>query len=159
MLLIAKEVGEKLLRRKWSLATAESCTGGLVATLITDVAGSSQWFDRGFITYSNASKMQMLGVLPATLNDYGAVSLNTVEEMASGAISQSDANCSIAISGIAGPSGGSDTKPVGSVCIAWQTLSCSVVSECCLFVGDREQIREKAAIYSLQKLSLLLSVE
>lgn len=153
---IARIVGEKLLDKGWMLTTAESCTGGMISMLVTDVAGSSQWFDRGFVTYTNESKQQMLGVSETTLVRYGAVSLQTVAEMAKGAITNSSAHCSIAISGIAGPGGGSEQKPVGTVCIAWLTPKTDVISESYLFSGGREQIRKQAAFQALNRLAELI---
>ena len=153
---IAKQLGEKLLARQYFLATAESCTGGLVAKLITDIPGSSSWFDRGFVTYTNQSKIDMLGVAAETLETYGAVSQQTVEEMANGAITHSKAQCSIAISGVAGPSGGSAEKPVGTVCIAWGVPGAPVKSGTFLFNGDREQIRFQAADKALSVLAEMI---
>lgn len=153
MEMIAKSVGEKLLSKGWFLATAESCTGGLVSKLVTDVAGSSQWFDRGFITYTNDAKIQMLGVSESTLNQYGAVSEQTVREMAEGVVVRSAAQCSIAISGIAGPSGGSLEKPVGTICFAWKWPDQETQSCAKHFEGDRESIRQQAAIYCLEQLA------
>lgn len=153
---IAEEVGYKLLSKAWFLTTAESCTGGLIAKLLTDVPGSSQWFDRGFVTYTNEAKEEMLAVSELTLRSYGAVSEQTVTEMASGAIESSRAQCSVAISGVAGPTGGSAEKPVGTVCFAWCIPESTTVTETHVFEGDREQVREKAALYCLQKLSSLL---
>lgn len=116
---LAVQVGEQLSRRGLLLATAESCTGGWAASAITAIAGSSGWFDRGFVTYSNLAKQEMLGVLPATLESHGAVSEATAREMALGAVGRSAAHMGVAISGIAGPGGGTDAKPVGTVCFAW----------------------------------------
>ena len=132
----------------------KSCTGGLVAKYITDIAGSSAWFDRGFVTYSNRSKQEMLGVDEQTLQENGAVSEAVVKQMALGALKRSAANYSIAVSGVAGPSGGSEAKPVGTVCFAWGLDNDQVLTETCHFVGDRESIREQAARYCLEKLSV-----
>ena len=153
---IAMLVGEKLLTKSWFLATAESCTGGMVSMLITDVAGSSQWFERGFVTYSNQSKQQMLGVSEKTLNCFGAVSHETVQEMVVGAIKNSNAHCGISISGIAGPDGGSEDKPVGTVFIGWKIPDSEAESEKLLFQGSRQEVREQAAQYSLEKLFKLI---
>ena len=117
---LARRVGEVLLPRGQMLAVAESCTGGWVAKCITDIAGSSQWFDRGFVTYTNAAKETMLGVQAATLDTAGAVSEATVREMVQGALANSRADWALAISGIAGPGGGVPGKPVGTVCFAWR---------------------------------------
>ena len=149
MIEIAQLVGEELLYRQLSIATAESCTGGLVSSLITEITGSSQWFDRGFVTYSNEAKQEMLGVSENTLLKHGAVSATTVSEMALGAIKYSRASCSIAISGVAGPTGGSPEKPVGTVFIAWKTPRADVTAERFLFSGDRASIRRQAAYFSL----------
>ena len=113
------ELGERLHERGWWLSCAESCTGGGIAAALTDVAGSSAWFDRGFVTYSNQAKQEMLGVSPETLMRYGAVSRETVVEMAGGALLRSKADLSVAVSGVAGPGGGTADKPVGTVWIAW----------------------------------------
>lgn len=109
-----------LLERRWLLCTAESCTGGLIAAACTDLAGSSNWFERGFVTYSNAAKVAMLGVLPATLDAHGAVSDPVAREMAQGALARSEAQVAVAVTGIAGP-GGSEFKPEGRVCFALAT--------------------------------------
>ncbi len=156
MQVVAKTVGEKLLAKGCFLSTAESCTGGLVAKLVTDVPGSSQWFERGFITYTNRAKREMLGVSAQTLSRYGAVSEATVREMAQGAVRNSQADSSIAISGIAGPTGGSEEKPVGTVCMAWLTADQLLLAETCHFAGDREQVRESAALHALQRFCDLL---
>ena len=116
---LVHELAEHLLQRGWWLSCAESCTGGGIATALTDVAGSSAWFDRGFVTYSNQAKQEMLGVSAETLERFGAVSRETVVEMAGGALLRSKANLTVAVSGIAGPGGGTIDKPVGTVWIAW----------------------------------------
>ena len=116
---LAIDVGRALAVRKWTLATAESCTGGLVAGAITDIAGSSGWFDRGFVTYSNEAKVDLLGVRPETLARFGAVSEATVREMAAGALGRSRADIAVAVTGVAGPAGGTPEKPVGLVWFAW----------------------------------------
>jgi len=147
---ISQYVGEKLLAKNWKISVAESCTGGLVSKMMTDIAGSSQWFDRGFITYTNEAKIDMLAISESTLEKYGAVSLQIVEEMAAGVLANSLAEISLAISGIAGPSGGSVEKPVGTVCFAWANKQGQSLSEVKLFSGDREAIRLKAANYALE---------
>ena len=134
------------------LATAESCTGGWVAQVVTATAGSSSWFDRGFVTYSNRSKQDMLGVSSATLTQHGAVSEPTAREMAAGAIKHSAAQVALAITGIAGPGGGSADKPVGTVCFAWALADGRVESCTCYFPGDRETIRRQAVERALQGL-------
>lgn len=137
---VVQEVAGHLLRRGWWLTCAESCTGGGIATALTDVAGSSAWFDRGFVTYSNQAKVEMLGVNAATLERYGAVSEETVIEMAQGAIDFSAAQLSVAVSGIAGPGGGSETRPVGTVWLAWATPD-GVDARREHFAGDRLAVR------------------
>ncbi|MFZ2628220.1 MAG: nicotinamide-nucleotide amidohydrolase family protein [Rugosibacter sp.] len=134
------------------VATAESCTGGWVAQVITHTAGSSAWFERGFITYSNAAKIEMLGVRAATLAEQGAVSEATACEMAAGALAHSTASISLAITGIAGPTGGSVTKPVGAVCFAWCRTGETAQAETQRFAGDREAIRRQAVVHALQGL-------
>ena len=116
---LSARLGEALLKHEYILSLAESCTGGMASSLITEIAGSSAWFDCGFVTYSNAAKQKMLGVSTQTLEQYGAVSEETALEMALGAINHSQANIAGSITGIAGPSGGTINKPVGTVCFAW----------------------------------------
>jgi nicotinamide-nucleotide amidase len=135
-----------------SIATAESCTGGWVAQVITHTAGSSAWFERGFVTYSNAAKIEMLGVRAATLAEHGAVSEATACEMAAGALAKSTASIALAITGIAGPTGGSKSKPVGTVCFAWCRAGEAAQTETQHFSGDREAIRRQAVVYALQGL-------
>lgn len=147
---LSRRIGELLLQRGFVLTTAESCTGGWVAQAITAVPGSTQWFDRGFVTYSNEAKREMLGVLEATLAQYGAVSEATVREMAEGALQRSHAQIALAISGIAGPGGGTPDKPVGTVCIAWAAAGRVVVSRTAHFVGDRTAVRWQSVVAALQ---------
>lgn len=149
---IAQQLGEALLSRGWMLACAESCTGGGIATAVTDVAGSSQWFDRGFVTYSNQSKQDMLGVGSETLEAGGAVSEATVKEMVTGALSLSQAQIAVAVSGIAGPGGGSVDKPVGMVCFAWQVKNGEPVVRTEHFAGDRASVRGQTVITALKGL-------
>lgn len=149
---LAEEVGKALQQRGMMLATAESCTGGWVAEAVTAVPGSSGWFDRGFITYTNDSKQDMLGVAAATLARHGAVSEATVREMASGALKNSRAQATLAISGIAGPTGGTAEKPVGTVWIAWAFANGAVASEKRVFAGDRREVRQQAVERALQGL-------
>lgn len=146
--LLAEKVGNTLKKHGIMLAAAESCTGGGVAYRITEIAGSSEWFDRGFVTYSNAAKQQMLGVSEQTLQAYGAVSEATVREMAKGTIEQSMAQLSLAISGIAGPGGATTDKPVGMVCFAWAYGS-ELRCETCHFQGNRSEVREQSIIHAL----------
>jgi nicotinamide-nucleotide amidase len=141
---LALEVGAAMSNRGYSLVTAESCTGGWIAKVITDVAGSSGWFDRGFITYSNRSKCEQLGVDAGLIAEYGAVSAEVVEAMATGALKYSAADIAVAVSGIAGPAGGSPEKPVGTVWFAWAFRGNSGPQAHCEqshFSGDREKIR------------------
>lgn len=147
---IARKVGEALERKGFVLATAESCTGGWIGEALTAVPGSSSWFERGFITYSNLAKREMLGVNPDILKECGAVSLETAMEMALGAIRHSRAQVSLAVTGIAGPGGGSDEKPVGTVCFAWALKSGKVEAERFHFQGDRESVRRQAVMAALQ---------
>jgi nicotinamide-nucleotide amidase len=149
---LAQQVGEQLQRQQMILAVAESCTGGWVAKCLTDIAGSSQWFDRGFVTYSNAAKQSMLGVSGATLDSAGAVSEQTVREMVAGALENSPAAVALAISGIAGPGGGMPGKPVGTVCFAWAVAGSEVRAETRHFEGDREAVRRQSVGYALQGL-------
>lgn len=153
---LSRELGEALTARGWLAATAESCTGGGVATAITDIAGSSGWFDRGFVTYSNEAKQQMLGVRRESLELHGAVSEAVVLEMARGALVHSSASISVAISGIAGPAGGSDEKPVGTVWFAWADRTGRHHSLLARFDGDRHQVRQQAVRQALSGLLALL---
>ena len=149
---LAEQAGNALKQRAITLVTAESCTGGWVAREITAIPGSSHWFDRGFITYTNQSKQEMLGVQEAILEEYGAVSEQTVQEMAEGALQNSHAGVSIAISGIAGPGGGSTEKPVGTVWLAWAGKGKATCSRVQHYTGDREQVRQQAVVTALQGL-------
>ena len=149
---LAAELGAALLARGWMLAAAESCTGGWAAQALTAVAGSSAWFERGFVTYSNASKMEMLGVEAATLESFGAVSEQTAAAMARGALSRSRAQAAFAITGIAGPTGGSLDKPVGTVCFAWALAGAQVVAARQQLRGDRRQIRAQSVQLALKNL-------
>jgi nicotinamide-nucleotide amidase len=148
--LIAQQVGDALLSRGWMLACAESCTGGGIAAAVTDIPGSSQWFDRSFVTYSNQAKQDMLGVRSETLSHYGAVSEATVAEMVAGALLRSQARVALAVSGIAGPGGGTAEKPVGTVCLAWQLRGQEVVLMTEHFKGDRAAIRQQTVQRALQ---------
>lgn len=147
---LAEELGEVLRQGRETLATAESCTGGWVSREVTAVPGSSHWFDRGFVTYTNRAKQEMLGVEPATLEHYGAVSEETVREMAQGALRHSQASVALAISGIAGPGGAVPGKPVGTVCFAWAGAQRPTRSRVMHFSGDREQVREQAVEVALR---------
>lgn len=141
---LAESVGQVLKGSGLMLATAESCTGGWVGEVVTAVPGSSHWYDRGFITYTNLAKQEMLGVLPETLAQFGAVSEQTVKEMAVGALNNSHAQLAVAISGIAGPGGATPSKPVGTVCMAWALNGVCVRCETRLFSGDRQEVRAQA---------------
>lgn len=143
-------VSQKLIERNLRCAVAESCTGGLLAAALTELPGSSQWFDCGFVTYSNQAKQLLLGVPDVILALDGAVSEATVLAMASGALKNSDAHISIATSGIAGPDGGSDTKPIGTVWIAWSGASMPARAQRYLFSGDRAVIRHLTVEAALQ---------
>jgi len=149
---LSQQVGNVLREHVLTLATAESCTGGWAAQVVTHTAGSSAWFERGFITYANAAKIEMLGVSPETLADQGAVSLRTAEEMALGALNNSNALISLSITGVAGPTGGSPGKPVGTVCFGWCLRGRTPDSERCQFVGNREEIRLQAVVHALEGL-------
>ena len=138
------------------VATAESCTGGLVAGALTEIAGSSDVVDRGFVTYSNAAKQEMLGVSAATLAAHGAVSEQTAREMAGGALAHSRAQWALAITGVAGPSGGTPEKPVGMVCFAWAGATGMRSAQTRHFDGDRESVRRQSVAFALQTLLQLL---
>jgi nicotinamide-nucleotide amidase len=145
-------LGERLQVKGWRLTTAESCTGGALAALITEIPGSSHWFECGFVTYSNQSKQQMLGVQGKTLEQQGAVSQAVVEQMAQGAIQQSQAQIAVAISGVAGPGGGTAEKPVGTVWLAWVVNGAGVQARCFQFPGNRTEVRLAALEQALQGL-------
>lgn len=151
------EVGAALASQKSMLACAESCTGGWISELVTATAGSSEWFERGFVTYSNAAKQEMLGVRPATLARHGAVSEETAREMALGALAHSHAQIALAVTGIAGPGGGSPGKPVGTVCFAWCRDRASAITETRCFSGDRQAVRRQSVVTALQGLLSLLN--
>ncbi|MDP5206425.1 CinA family protein [Alishewanella sp. SMS8] len=153
---LASELGQLLLRKNYSITTAESCTGGGVAYWLTAVAGSSAYVDRSFVTYSNKAKQQLLAVRSATLLQYGAVSVETVAEMASGAAKAAGAELAIAISGIAGPGGGSASKPVGLVCFGFY-LQGAITTQQHVFKGDRQQVRQQAIEHALRQSILLLT--
>ena len=155
--LVAK-VGAALKARGLWLTTAESCTGGWVGEAMTSVSGSSQWYDRGFITYTNQAKQDMLGVDKTTLDSYGAVSNETVREMALGALQRSCADISVAISGIAGPTGGTPEKPVGLTWLAWATKNGEIISERHHFSGGRREVRRKAVKAALEGILALFEI-
>ncbi len=149
---LAAEVGAKLKAKGLKFATAESCTGGWIGKVLTDVAGSSAWFERGFITYSDEAKVAMLGVQPGSLKAHGAVSEVVAREMAAGAADWSQAQVTAAVTGIAGPDGGSPEKPVGTVWIGWRWADGKVLSRHFLFQGDRESIRRQTVLAALEGL-------
>ncbi len=149
---LSAEVGVLLAQHRQVVTTAESCTGGGVAAAITDIAGSSGWLDRAFVTYSNEAKMEMLGVQAKTLEVHGAVSEPVVIEMVQGALKYSNATLGISISGIAGPGGGSEEKPVGTVCFAFADNQDWLLVETEHFKGDRAQVREQAVIHALTRI-------
>jgi len=153
---LATLVGGRLRAKAMMLATAESCTGGWVAQALTAIGGSSEWFERGFVTYSDASKKEMLGVSAQTLAAHGAVSEQTACEMAAGALQRSRAQVAVAITGIAGPTGGSPLKPVGTVCFAWAAEHRAVSAVTRHFDGDRESVRRQSVIAALQGVLELL---
>lgn len=154
---LAEEVGAALKRRGLMLATAESCTGGWIAEAITMVPGSSEWFERGFVTYTYISKREMLGVREATLERHGAVAEEVVLEMAQGALARSHAQVAVAVSGVAGPGGGTPEKPVGTVCIAWGVQDGTPRAETQHFSGDREAVRRQSVGHALKGLLALLA--
>jgi nicotinamide-nucleotide amidase len=152
---LAQKVGAALKARSLLLVTAESCTGGWVAMEVTAIAGSSDWFERGYVTYSNAAKREELGVAEETLRRHGAVSEETAREMASGALKNARGQVALAITGVAGPTGGSRDKPVGTVCFAWAHGS-KISSETRRFDGDRESVRRQSVVRALQGVLELL---
>ncbi len=154
---LAERVGQGMRAAGWRIATAESCTAGWIAKALTDVPGSSQWFECGYVTYSNAAKMRDLGVLERTLEEHGAVSEATVREMVAGACRKSQAEVAVAVSGIAGPDGGTAGKPVGTVWFALAGPPGEVLCEERRFEGDREQIRRQAVAHALSLVQRLLA--
>jgi len=153
---LAQRVGERLKAQRALLVTAESCTGGWAAQAVTAIAGSSEWFERGFVTYSNAAKEEMLGVRHETLARQGAVSEETAHEMALGALARSHGTIALAITGIAGPTGGSAAKPVGTVCFAWAVKNGASRAETRRFSGDRDAVRRQSVEHALRVVLELL---
>ena len=149
LIALSESLGAACRQRRLLLATAESCTGGWAAQVITHTAGSSAWFERGIVTYANAAKVDLLGVSPQTLAQFGAVSPETAKEMAVGVLKMSNALISLSITGVAGPTGGSPDKPVGTVCFAWCLRGGVPEAERCQFEGDREAIRRQSVIHAL----------
>ncbi len=155
MISLIQQLAQTLLANKLSIALAESCTGGLLAAHLTDLSGSSQWFERGFVTYSNEAKEESIGVARSLIERYGAVSEEVARAMAEGVLKNSRAQVSIAITGIAGPGGGTVNKPVGMVCFAWGRRENNLIethSQTKKLSGDRQDIREEACIYALKKI-------
>jgi nicotinamide-nucleotide amidase len=154
---LAEEVGVALKARRLMLVTAESCTGGWISEAITMVPGSSDWFERGFVTYTYISKREMLGVKEATLEKHGAVSEEVVREMAEGALARSHAQVAVAVSGVAGPTGGTPEKPVGMVCLAWAMKGTATRSETGRYSGDREAVRRQSVERALKGVLAVLA--
>lgn len=152
---LVQQLAARLTEKGWMLATAESCTGGMIAAACTDFAGSSQWFERGFVTYSNEAKTEMLGVPAELIAKHGAVSEEVVRAMAEGAIRHSRAQVSIAVTGVAGPEGGSVEKPVGTVWFSW-SVNAEVQAHALLLEGDRAQVRRSSVRHTLQQLLKLI---
>lgn len=148
MLDLPHKLAQRLIALRWQMATAESCTGGLISACCTDLAGSSVWFDRGFVTYSNDAKTQMLGVRSELISEHGAVSETVAHAMAIGAVYRSKAQVSVAVTGVAGPSGGSPEKPVGTVCFGW-CINGLVATELQHFEGERKLIRQATVLHAL----------
>jgi nicotinamide-nucleotide amidase len=149
---LAKRIGARLKARNLKLVTAESCTGGWIAQAATSVAGSSEWFDRGWVTYSNQAKKEELGVRAGTLSRHGAVSEETAREMAVGALARSRAQLAVAVTGVAGPGGGTRRKPVGTVCFAWSRKRGATESVVRRFPGGRERVRRQSVAFALRGL-------
>lgn len=156
---LAETLGERLQEGRLRLTVAESCTGGWLTKVITDIPGSSGWLERGFVVYSNASKEEVLGVDGGLLIRAGAVSEPVVRAMAAGAIAHSQAQVAIAVTGIAGPGGGSEDKPVGTVWLAWALTDGRIETQCVQFAGNREEVRHQAVRVALRRLVELLGPE
>ena len=153
---LTHRLAERLVTQKFRLATAESCTGGMIAAACTDLAGSSAWFERGFVTYSNEAKQELLGVGAEQIATHGAVSESVVRAMAEGALRHSRAQVAVAVTGVAGPGGGSLDKPVGTVWFGWATPA-GVVCEMRRFPGNRQQVRQATVLHALSRLNELLN--
>ncbi len=149
---LTERLAEVMLSHELTLVTAESCTGGGIAHCVTSIAGSSGWFDRGFVTYTNEAKRECLNVSEQTLDSFGAVSEECAAEMAAGALQNSHAGIAVSVTGIAGPDGGSKDKPVGTVCFGWCQRNQSSVTTRVVFAGDREQVRRQSVLLALQGL-------
>ncbi len=154
---IAEQVGNLLQKKNLRLVTAESCTGGWVAQVITNIAGSSNWFERGFVTYSNQAKAEMLGVSRDIIEKHGAVSEEAAQTMAKGALEHSAADVSLAVTGIAGPDGGLPDKPVGTIWFAWANTTGALATQCRHFAGDRFSVRQQSVQHVLQGLVNFIS--
>lgn len=155
-LVLVESLAQRLLARGAMLATAESCTGGLIAAACTELAGSSAWFERGFVTYSNEAKTELLGVAPALIAQHGAVSEAVARAMAEGALQRAAVQWAVSVTGIAGPAGGSPDKPVGTVWIAWAAPGHDTRAQCHHFQGDRAQVRAQTCHAALQGLIQML---
>ena len=155
---IAVKTGEILLDRGWRLAAVESCTGGWIAKTATSISGSSDWFECGLVTYSNASKESLVGVPRSMISRHGAVSAEVAEAMVEGVLERTDARAAISVTGIAGPGGGSDEKPVGTIYIAWQFPGVETMSERFHFHGDRDEVRRQSVATALSELVRLIQV-
>ena len=153
---LTERLAEAMLLHRYMLVTAESCTGGGIAESVTSLAGSSQWFERGYVTYSDESKQELLKVTLDTLARYGAVSEECAAEMAEGAINNSHADIAVSVTGIAGPDGGSADKPVGTVCFGWSQREQETLTTRIVFAGDREEVRRQTVLMALQGLLDLL---
>lgn len=149
------QLADLLLQKKLFLATAESCTGGMISAACTDLAGSSAWFERGFVTYSNDAKTELLGVDASVISQHGAVSEETARAMVEGAIARSKAQVAVAVTGVAGPTGGSRSRPVGTVWFAWSAGG-QTSAQCMLFAGDRAAVRAATVRHALDRLIALL---
>ena len=152
---LTRQLAARLLANGQMMAAAESCTGGMIAAACTDLAGSSAWFERGFVSYSNAAKTELLGVPEALIAEHGAVSEPVVRAMAQGALQHSHAQVAVAVTGVAGPGGGSLDKPVGSVWFGWATPA-GVVTQLCHFEGDRHLVRQASVQHAMRRLAELL---
>lgn len=156
---LAMHIGDQLRASDLRLVTAESCTGGWIAKVITDIPGSSEWFDRGLVAYSNVAKMDLLDVRETTLAEWGAVSAETVAEMAAGALQRSGAEVAVAVSGVAGPTGGTADKPVGTVYLAWMLEGGLLHTECRHFAGDRAAVRQQTVVAALEGILDVLALQ
>lgn len=154
---LAAQLGQALLRRGWRLACAESCTGGWAAQALTAIAGSSEWFERGYVTYSNDAKVEVLGIASGILEQFGAVSVETARAMAEGVLAHSRAQVAFAITGIAGPGGGTPDKPVGTVCFAWAMQEEATVTGRTQFSGDRRQVRAQSVRHAFGRMLALVT--